>query len=119
MLPLLLPDWLQRESLKNPYNVASVPDPLIVDHLPRCFTVLDVYNSIRDAANLPPIIDEFKQTADTLSNQAIDEGDSMVFRHFGSVQSAHRVYVPFLFVASILSAFLVTLECQILCTCFI
>ena len=21
MLPVLLPDWLQRESLKNPYNV--------------------------------------------------------------------------------------------------
>ena len=30
MLPLLLPDWLQGGSLKNPYNVASVPDPLIV-----------------------------------------------------------------------------------------
>ena len=28
-----------------------------LDHLPRCFTVLDVCNSIRDAANLPPIID--------------------------------------------------------------
>ena len=28
-----------------------------LDHLPRCFTVLDVYNSIRDTANLPPIID--------------------------------------------------------------
>ena len=28
-----------------------------LDHLPRCFTVLDVYNSIRDAVNLPPIID--------------------------------------------------------------
>ena len=28
-----------------------------LDHLPRCFTVLDVYNSIRDVANLPPIID--------------------------------------------------------------
>ena len=30
MLPLLLPDWLQRESLMNPYNVVSVPDPLTV-----------------------------------------------------------------------------------------
>ena len=28
-----------------------------LDHLPRCFTVLNVYNSIRDTANLPPIID--------------------------------------------------------------
>ena len=28
-----------------------------LDHLPRCFTVLDVYNSICDTANLPPIID--------------------------------------------------------------
>ena len=28
-----------------------------LDHLPRCFTVLDVYSSIRDAANLPPVID--------------------------------------------------------------
>ena len=28
-----------------------------LDHLPRCFTVLDVYNSISDTANLPPIID--------------------------------------------------------------
>ena len=28
-----------------------------LDHLPRCFTVLDVYNSIRDAANRPPTID--------------------------------------------------------------
>ena len=28
-----------------------------LDHLPRCFTVLDVYNGIRDTANLPPIID--------------------------------------------------------------
>ena len=28
-----------------------------LDHLPRCLTVLDVYNSIRDTANLPPIID--------------------------------------------------------------
>ena len=28
-----------------------------LDHLPRCFTVLNVYNSIRDAAILPPIID--------------------------------------------------------------
>ena len=28
-----------------------------LDHLLRCFTVLDVYNSIRDAANLPPVTD--------------------------------------------------------------
>ena len=28
-----------------------------LDHLPRCFTVLDVYISIRDTAKLPPIID--------------------------------------------------------------
>ena len=38
MLPLLLPDWLQRESVKNPYNVVSVPDPLIV--LTICHVVL-------------------------------------------------------------------------------
>ena len=56
MLPLLLPDWLQHMSLKNPYNVVSVSAPLIV-FLPRRFKVLDVYNSIRDTANLPPIID--------------------------------------------------------------
>ena len=28
-----------------------------LDHLPRCHTVLDVYDSIRVAANLPPISD--------------------------------------------------------------
>ena len=38
MLPLLLPDWLQRELLKNPCNVASVPVPLIV--LTICHVVL-------------------------------------------------------------------------------
>ena len=37
-LPLLLPDWLQRESLRNPYNVVSAPDPLIV--LTICHVVL-------------------------------------------------------------------------------
>ena len=38
MLPLLLPDWLQRESLKNPYNAVSVPGPLIVSTI--CYAVL-------------------------------------------------------------------------------
>ena len=42
----------------NPHSAVSVPVNLTVfDHLPRCLTVLDVYNSIRDAANLPPISD--------------------------------------------------------------
>ena len=40
----------------------------------------------------------------------------MVFQHFGSVQSAHHVYLSFPSVASILSVFRTTLECWILCT---
>ena len=51
MLPLILPDWLQRMSLKHPYNVVSVPAPLMVSTIYhavlQCF---DVYNSIRDTA---------------------------------------------------------------------
>ena len=43
----------------------------------------------------------------------------MVFQHFGSVQSAHHVYLSFPSVALILSDFPTTLECQILCTCLL
>ena len=38
--------------------VVSVPAPLIVSTVRRVvFTVLDIYNGIRDAANVPPMID--------------------------------------------------------------
>ena len=41
MLPSLLPDWLQRESLVNLYSVVSVPAPLIVSQC-LTFTIVSV-----------------------------------------------------------------------------
>ena len=52
------------------------------------------------------IFREFNQTADTLSNQAIDEHDSNgFFSILGSVPLAHHVYLSLPLVASILSVF--------------
>ena len=48
---------LQRESLMKPQCCFCSSHSDSLDHLPRCFKVLDVFDSIPVAANLPPISD--------------------------------------------------------------
>ena len=57
MLPLLLPDWLQRESLKNPCNVASVPDPLIVSTICHAVLQCSTFTTVSVTLQTSPIID--------------------------------------------------------------
>ena len=56
-----------------------------LDHMPRCCTVLDVYNSIRDAANLPPIIDGSSQphVARTMGGSVLASFLALFFLPFG------------------------------------
>ena len=70
-----------------------------LDHLPRCLTVLDVYNSIRDTAKLPPIIDG----GHSLKLQERWEGSVLAgllafFFANWTVRSMHRRGVHFLFI---------------------
>ena len=83
-----------------------------LDHLPRCFTVLDVYNSIRDAANLPPIIDD----RHSLMLQERWEGIVLAsilafFFDIWTVRSMHRRGVHFLSFLELRDLVLVSLQC--------
>ena len=59
----------------------------------QCVHVCDSLSALHISWDIRQIYREFNQTADTLSNQAIDERDSNGFSAFGSVQSADHVYL--------------------------
>ena len=59
----------------------------------QCVHVCDSLSALHISWDIRHIYREFNQTADTISNQAIDERDSNVFQHFGSVLLAHHVYL--------------------------
>ena len=122
--------------LQDPYVIFEVDSLLLAKqlarHLPwacrsenlialhqQCVHVCDSLPALHISWDIRHIFREFNQTADTLSNQAINKRYSNVFQHFGSVPFVHHVYVFFPSVASILSIFRTTLECQISCTCLI
>ena len=85
---------------------------------PRCFTVLDVYNSIRDAANLPPIIDG----RHSLMLQERWEGSVLAsilafFFAIWTVRSMHWRGVHFLSFLELRDLVLVSLQCPWLVRC--
>ena len=89
-----------------------------LDHLPRCLTVLDVYNSIRDTANLPPIIDG----RHSLMLQERWEGSVLAsvlafFFAIWTVRSMHRRGVHFLSSFELRDLVLVSLPCPWLLRC--
>ena len=89
-----------------------------LDHLPRCFTVLDVYNSIRDADNLPPTFDG----RHSLMLQERWEGSVLasivaVFFAIWNVRSMHRRGVHFLSFIEMRDVVLVSLQCPWLVRC--
>ena len=89
-----------------------------LDHLPRCLTVLDVYNSIRDTANLPPIIDG----RHSLMLQERWEGSVLAgllafFFAIWTVRSMHRRGVHFLSFFELRDLVLVSLQCPLLLRC--
>ena len=89
-----------------------------LDHLPRCFTVLDVYNSIRDAANLPPIFDG------RFSLMLQERGDGCVltrivafFFAIWNVRSMDKRGERFLSFTELRNLVLVSLQCPWLVRC--
>ena len=89
-----------------------------LEHLQRCFTVLDVYNSIRDAANLPPIIDG----RHSLMLQERWEGSVLAsivafFFAIWNVRSMPRRGVHFLLFIELTDLILVSLQCPWLVRC--
>ena len=89
-----------------------------LDHLSRCFTVLDVDNSICDAANLPPIIDG----RHSLMLQEPWEGSVLAsilafFFAIWTVRSMHRRGVHFLSFLELRDLVLVSIQCPWLVRC--
>ena len=89
-----------------------------LDHLPRCFRVVDVYNSIRDAANLPPIIDG----RHSLMSQERWEGSVLAsivafFFAIWNVRSMQRRGVHFHSFIELTDLVLVSLQCLWLVRC--
>ena len=89
-----------------------------LDHLPRCCTVLDVYNSIRHTANLSPSIDG----RHSLMLQERWEGSvlaSILAFYFAiwTVQSMHRRGVLFFSFLELRDLVLVSLQCPWLVRC--
>ena len=89
-----------------------------LDHLPRCFTVLDVYDSIRVAANLPPISDGRL----SLMLQERREGSVVAsivafFAAIWNVRSMCRRGVRFLSFIELRDLVLVSLQCPWLVRC--
>ena len=89
-----------------------------LDHLPRCFTVLDVHNSVRDAANLPPIVDG----RHSLMLQERWEGSVLAsilafFFAIWTVRSMHRRAVHFFSFLELRDLVLVSLQCPWLVRC--
>ena len=89
-----------------------------LDHLPRCFTVPDVHNSIRDAANLPRIIDG----RHSLMLQERWEGSVLAsivafFFAIWNVRTMHRRGVHFLSFIELKDTVLVSLQYPWLVRC--
>ena len=103
--------------VKNPYNVVSVPSLLIISTI--CHAVLQRSdNSIRDAANLPPIIDG----RHSLMLQERWEGSVLAsilafFFAIWTVRSMHRRGVHFLSFLELRDLVLVSLQCPWLVRC--
>ena len=84
----------------------------------QCVHVCDSLSALHISWDIRHIYREFNQTADTLSNQAIDERDSNGFSAILVVFSLCIMFTcPFPQLQSSLSDFRTALECQILCTC--
>ena len=89
-----------------------------LDHLPRCFTVLDVYDSIRVAANLPPICDgRLSLTLQERWEGSVVASTVAFFAAIWNVRSMCRRGVRFLSFMELKDLVLVSLQCPWLVRC--
>ena len=89
-----------------------------LDHLPRCFAVLHVCNSIRDAANLPPIFDgRFSLMLQERWEGSVMASIVALFFAISNVRSMYRRGVRFLSFMELKDLVLVSLQCPWLVRC--